>query len=144
MLNINIVCIGKIKEKYLQDAIAEYSKRLSNYCNFKIVELPDEKDSDINFCLSKEKDLILKNIKDKDNIIILDIEGKEYSSIEFSYFINNELTYNSNITFIIGSSNGLHDDIKKLANKKISFSRLTFPHQLFRAFKIANNETYHW
>ena len=95
---------------------------------------------------------ILKHISEKDNIVILDIKGKEYTSEEFATFINKELTLNSNITFIIGSSHGLDEEIKKLTNKKISFSHLTFPHQLFRvilleqiyrAFKILNNETYH-
>ena len=103
-------------------------------------------------CLEKEKDLILKNIKSKDNIIILDILGKELDSVEFSNLIEKELSLNSNITFIIGSSNGLHADIKKLTNFKISFSKMTFPHQLFRiilleqiyrSFRILNNEAYH-
>ncbi len=149
---IKIICLGKIKEKYFNDAIKEYEKRLSKYTKLEIIELNDEKDNDIKVCLQKEKVSILNHIKEKDNIIILDIEGKEYTSLEFSNFLEKELTINSNITFLIGSSNGLDEEIKKLTNKKISFSRLTFPHQLFRiilleqiyrSFKIINNETYH-
>lgn len=149
---IKIICLGKIKEKYFKDAIKEYEKRLSKYTKLEIIELNDEKDNDIKVCLQKEKVSILNHIKEKDNIIILDIEGKEYTSLEFSNFLEKELTINSNITFLIGSSNGLDEEIKILTNKKISFSRLTFPHQLFRiilleqiyrSFKIINNETYH-
>lgn len=149
---IKIICLGKIKEKYFNDAIKEYEKRLSKYTKLEIIELNDEKDNDIKVCLQKEKVSILNHIKEKDNIIILDIEGKEYTSLEFSNFLEKELIINSNITFLIGSSNGLDEEIKKLTNKKISFSRLTFPHQLFRiilleqiyrSFKIINNETYH-
>ena len=126
------------------------SKRLSKYTKLEIVELKDEKDT-VN-PLKKEKDSIKKHIDEKDNLVILDIKGKQMPSEEFANFINQELTLNSNITFIIGSSNGLDEDIKKLTNKKISFSLLTFPHQLFRvllleqiyrAFKIINNEKYH-
>ena len=147
---IKIICIGNLKEKYLQEAQKEYQKRLSKYTKMDIIELKDEKDN--NNPLKKEKENILKHITNKDNIVILDIKGKEYTSEEFSSFINKELTNNSNITFIIGSSNGLDEEIKKLATKKVSFSRLTFPHQLFRiifleqiyrSFKILNNETYH-
>lgn len=149
---IKIICLGKIKEKFYQEAEKEYLKRLSKYTKIEIIELEDIKDSDINFALTKEKENILNHLKPKDNIIILDIKGKSYTSEEFSHLINEELTYNSNITFIIGSSNGLHEDIKRLATKKVSFSSLTFPHQLFRVilleqiyrgFKIINNEQYH-
>ncbi len=149
---IKIICLGKIKENFYNDAIEEYKKRLSKYTKLEIIELEDYKDDDKVVCLRKEKDLILKNLREKDNIILLDIEGKEMDSISFSKFIGNELSYNNNITFIIGSSNGFDEEIKSIANKKISFSKLTFPHQLFRvilleqiyrAFKIINNESYH-
>lgn len=149
---IKIICIGKLKEKYLKEAIEEYQKRLQKYTKLKIIELEDEKDDNINICLQKEQEKIVKHLKPKDNIVILDIKGQELDSKDFSTFINNELSYNNNIVFIIGSSNGLHDEIKKLTNKKLSFSRLTFPHQLFRvllleqiyrSFKILNNESYH-
>lgn len=149
---IKIICIGKIKEKFYQEAILEYRKRLSKYTKLEIIELEDYKDCDVSVSLKKEKDLILKNIKDKDNVVLLDLDGKEYTSLSFSSFVNNELSFNSNITFIIGSSNGFDDEIKSITNKKVSFSKLTFPHQLFRvilleqlyrAFKIINNESYH-
>lgn len=149
---IKIICVGKIKEDFFKEAEKEYLKRLSKYAKIEIIELPDIKDNDVNYCLSKEKDIILKNIKEKDNIVLLDINGKKYNSTNFSSFIEKELTYNSNITFIIGSSNGIHDDIRNMIDKKISFSDMTFPHQLFRillleqiyrSFKIINNESYH-
>jgi len=149
---IKIICLGKIKEKYLKDAINEYTKRLSKYTKLEIIELKDYQDSEIKTALKKEEELIKKHIKETDNLVLLDIKGKQYTSEELSQFINKELTYNSNITFIIGSSNGLGEEIKKLTNKKISFSPLTFPHQLFRvllleqiyrSFKIINNENYH-
>ncbi len=149
---IKIICIGKIKEKYLKEGIEEYIKRLQKYTKLEIIEIEDEKDDNINTCLQKEKEKILKHIKLKDNIVILDIKGEKPTSIEFSKFINDELTYNNNIVFLIGSSNGLHEEVKELTTKKVSFSNLTFPHQLFRvllleqiyrAFKIINNESYH-
>ena len=147
---IKIICLGNIKEKYIQEALKDYQKRLSKYTKLEIIELKDEKDTANP--LKKEKDDILRHIISKDNIVILDINGKQLTSEEFSKFINKELTTNINITFIIGSSNGLDDEIKRLTNKKISFSLLTFPHQLFRvilleqlyrSFKILNNEAYH-
>ena len=149
---IKIICLGKIKEDFFKDAEKEYLKRLQKYTKLEIIELEDEKDKDIKVCLSKEEQLIKKSIKDKDNLVLLDIKGKEYTSTEFSNFINKELTENSNITFIIGSSNGVSEVIKRLAKKKVSFSKLTFPHQMFRiilleqiyrSFKIINNESYH-
>ena len=149
---IKIICLGKIKEDFFKDEEKEYLKRLQKYTKLEIIELEDEKDKDIKVCLSKEEQLIKKSIKDKDNLVLLDINGKEYTSTEFSNFINKELTENSNITFIIGSSNGVSEEIKRLAKKKVSFSKLTFPHQMFRiilleqiyrSFKIINNESYH-
>ncbi len=147
---IKIICIGNIKEDYLKEGIRDYQKRISKYTKLEIIELKDEKDT--SNPLKKEKDNILKHIKEKDNIVILDIDGEQKTSESFSEFINRELNQNSNITFIIGSSNGLDNEIKKLTNKKISFSPLTFPHglfrvilleQIYRSFKIINNETYH-
>lgn len=147
---IKIICLGSIKENYLKEAIKEYTKRLSKYTKLEIIELKDEKDT--SNPLKKEKEKIFKHITDKDNIVILDINGKQLTSEEFSEFINKELLNNSNITFIIGSSTGLDNEIKELSNKRISFSKLTFPHQLFRvilleqiyrSFKILNNESYH-
>ena len=149
---IKIICIGKLKEKYFRDAVSEYLKRLSKYTKISLIEIPDCSDADVKSCLAKEKEAILKNVKDKDNVVLLDVNGIEYSSTSFSNFINDELSYNSNITFIIGSSNGFDDEIYSLFRKRISFSKMTFPHQLFRvllleqiyrSFKIINNEKYH-
>ena len=142
---IKIICIGKLKETYLKEAEKEYLKRLSKYTKLEIIELLDDN-------LIKEKERIINSIKPKDNLILLDIGGTLKTSEEFSKLINDELTMKSNITFIIGSSNGVDEEIKQLCNKKISMSKLTFPHQLFRimlleqiyrSFKIINNETYH-
>lgn len=149
---IKIICLGKIKEKYLKEAIEDYQTRLSKYTKLEIIELKDEQNQNPKIALQKESDQIKKHLKETDNIVLLDIKGKTYTSEELSKFIDKEITYNNNITFIIGASNGLDDEIKKLTNKKISFSPLTFPHQLFRlilleqiyrSFKIINNETYH-
>lgn len=158
MLNINIICIGKIKEKYLKDAIDEYSKRLSKYCKLLITELPDEKIPDKLYpsleqtIKEKECNNIINHIKKDSFIIALDLKGKEFTSEDFSKKIEDISMQNSNITFIIGGSLGLTDDLLNLCNLKICFSKMTFPHQLirvflleqiFRAFKIQNNETYH-
>ncbi len=141
---IRIICVGKLKEKYLVDACLEYTKRISKYSKIEIIEL---KDSNI----KEEKDNILKYIN-KDYIITLEIEGDVIDSPTLAKKIDNIFLNNSNITFIIGGSDGLHDNIKKISNYKLSFSKLTFPHQLFRvmlleqiyrSFKILNNETYH-
>lgn len=158
MLSINIICIGKIKEKFLKDAVAEYSKRLSKYCKLNIIELPDEKIPDKlnqsieNEIKSKECNNIINHIKKDSFIICLDLKGKEFSSEQFSKNIENISMQSSNITFIIGGSLGLTEKILTTCNQKICFSKMTFPHQLiriflleqlFRAFKISNNETYH-
>lgn len=148
---IKIITVGKLKENYFKEATEEYLKRLMKYTKINLIEVPDE-NYDISKTLLKEKESILKYINDKDYIITLEIEGKELSSIELSNKINEQLIVNSDITFIIGGSYGLHEDIKKMSNFKLSFSKLTFPHQLFRimlleqlyrSFKILNNETYH-
>ena len=148
---IKIITVGKIKEKYLKDGINEYLKRMQKYAKVEIIELQDE-DFDINKTLLKEKEKIEKYIKEKDYVVTLEIDGEELSSIELSKKIDNIMLNNSDITFIIGGSYGLHDDIKKRSNFALSFSKMTFPHQLFRlilleqiyrSFKILNNETYH-
>ena len=142
---IKIICVGKIKEAFFRDAISEYMKRLGKYHKVEIIEVADSN-------IKEEKELILKKIDKKDYIITMEIEGRENTSIEFSNLIDKTLINNSNITFIIGGSDGLDDDIKKLSNYKLSFSKMTFPHQLFRvilleqiyrSFKIMNNESYH-
>lgn len=158
MLNINLICIGKIKEKFLKDAIEEYSKRLSKYCKLSIIELSDEKIPDKLYpkleqeIKAKECNNIIKHIKKDSYIIALDLSGIEYNSEEFSKKIQNISMENSNITFIIGGSLGLTENLLKICNLKICFSKMTFPHQLiriflleqtFRAFKIQNGETYH-
>ncbi len=142
---IKIICIGKIKENYLKDAINDYQKRISKYHKIEIVELPDSN-------IDNEKELIKKNINPKDYIITMEIEGNMLSSIELSEKIDKTFITNPNITFIIGGSTGLHQEIKNMSNYKLSFSKLTFPHglfrlilleQIYRSFKILNNESYH-
>ncbi len=149
---IKIIVVGKIKEKFYRDAIFEYQKRLSKYTKLEIIEVNDISDNNENIVLNKEKDQILKFMNKNDYVIALDIDGTQLSSKEFASKIDYVFIHNSNITFIIGGSLGLHDDLKQLANERISFSKLTFPHQLFRvilleqiyrAFRINNNEAYH-
>ena len=149
---IKIICVGKIKEKYLTDAIKEYEKRLSKYTKLSIIEVNDIDNPNIDIVLLKEKELIEKHIGSKDFVITLEIEGNMLSSEELANKIDTIFNINSNITFIIGGSYGLHTDIKQRSNYKLSFSKLTFPHQLFRvnlleqiyrSFKINNNESYH-
>lgn len=142
---IKIIAVGKIKENYLKEAINDYQKRINKYHKLEIIEIEDDN-------IINEKDRILKYINKKDYLIALDIQGIELTSIELSKKIDNIFINNSNITFIIGGSNGIHDSIKNIVNYKLSFSKMTFPHQLFRlilleqiyrSFKILNNETYH-
>lgn len=149
---IKIICLGKVKEKYLQDGIEEYIKRISKYTQVKIIELEDEGIKDDKVALKKEKEKILKYLNTKDYIIVLDIFGKEMTSLEFADKIDKTLIINSDITFIIGGSYGLDEEIKSLSNYRLSFSKMTFPHQLFRlilleqiyrAYKINHNEEYH-
>lgn len=146
---IKIICVGKIKENFFKDAINEYTKRLSKYTKLEIIEVSDECNGEI---LKKEANSILKHITERDYVITLEIEGKELNSIELSNKINDILINNSNIVFIIGGSLGLDNLVKIRSNYKLSFSKLTFPHQLFRiilleqiyrSFKILNNESYH-
>ena len=160
MLSINIICIGKIKESFFKDAINEYSKRLSKYCNLNIIELSDEKlpsklnDEIIDNIKNIEGKKILSHLKKDSYKICLDLHGKQFSSEEFSSKIDSiSLNYNSSITFIIGGTLGISSEVLNCADEKICFSKMTFPHQLirvflleqlFRAFKISNNETYHW
>ena len=149
---IKVICVGKIKEKFFTDAIKEYEKRLSKYTKLQIIELPDESDISIDVCLKKESTAIIKNIGDKDYVITMEIEGLKMNSVELSKKIDGLLINNSNLTFIIGGSYGLDKTIKQRSNMALSFSNLTFPHQLFRvllleqiyrSFKIINNESYH-
>ncbi len=146
---IKIICVGKIKENFFKEAINEYKKRLNKYTKLEIIEVPDECNGEI---LKKEAISILKHINEKDFVITLEIDGNELNSIELSNKVNDTLINNSNIVFIIGGSLGLDNLVKIRSNYKLSFSKLTFPHQLFRiilleqiyrSFKILNNESYH-
>ena len=149
---IKIICVGKLKEKYWSDACSEYLKRLQKYTNIEVIEIQDEKIDEEKQALLKEKERIEKYLNPKDYLITLEIEGKELSSVELSEKLNQILIQNSNITFLIGGSYGIHPEIKAKSNFKLSFSKMTFPHQLFRvllleqlfrSYKILNNEKYH-
>ena len=149
---IKIIEVGKIKEQYLKEAIEEYKKRLSKYTKVEIIEVAsnnlDLKDKNLMIEAKKIEPLLTA----KDYIIVLDINGKQMTSKEMASMIDTVFQKYSNITFVIGGSEGLSDEIKKKANMSFSFSKLTFPHQLFRvmlleqiyrSYKIMNNETYH-
>ena len=144
---IKIITVGKLKEQYLKDAQDEYLKRLSKYTKIELIEVEDSKIDDEKIALSSEKNGILKHIGSKDYIITLEINGKELSSVELSKKIDQIFISNSDITFIIGGSYGIHPDILEKSNFRLSFSKMTFPHQLFeqlyRSYKILNNEKYH-
>ena len=143
---IKILCVGKIKEEYLKDLINDYQKRINKYIKLEIIELKDDNN------YQKEVTALIKQIKSSDYNIGLDLAGKSYTSVEFAKKIANILPQNSNITFIIGGSLGLNDEIRNTCQELISFSKLTFPHglfrgilleQIYRSCKINNNETYH-
>lgn len=158
-MNITIISVGKLKEKYLKQAIDEYAKRLTRYCKLDIIELPDEKTPDNASekeelqIKEKEGQLILSKIKDTMYVVAMDLKGKQITSEELSKFMDdNAVMGNSNIAFIIGGSLGLSQEVIKRANYKLCFSKMTFPHQLFRvmlleqiyrAFRISKNEPYH-
>ena len=143
---IKIICVGKIIEKYLSDLINDYKMRISKYHKIEIIEL---KDSD----KKRESVEILQNVKSTEYNILLDINGEEYTSVEFSNYISKVFTnMNGTITFIIGGSDGVEDSVREVVDKRISFSKLTFPHglfrgilleQIYRSYKIQNNESYH-
>ena len=158
-MRITIVCVGKVKEKYFTGAIDEYSKRLSRYCKLEIVEVPDEKTPDgaseaMNQQIKeKEGRRILDKIPEDAYVMVLAIEGKQPDSVELSQKIEKlGIRGESHIVFVIGGSLGLSSEVMKRANEAISFSRMTFPHQLmrvilleqvYRAYRIMNNEPYH-
>lgn len=148
---IKIICIGKIKEKYLKEAIDEYRKRINKYTKLEIIELPDF-NYDIKKTLKEEYQNIIKVLNMSDYKILLDINGSLEDSISFANRIDRILNMNSNITFIIGGSFGVLGELREVCDYKLSFSKMTFPHQLFRvilleqiyrAFKINNHEEYH-
>lgn len=158
-MKITIITVGKIKEKFLSDAINEYSKRLGKYAILEIIEVPDEKtdenrsQNEEKLVKAKEGDRILKYIKDNQYVITLEINGKMLDSIELSQKIESlGIEGKSNIVFIIGGSLGLDERISQRADFKLSFSKMTFPHQLmrvilleqiYRSFRIIHNEPYH-
>ncbi len=158
-MKITILCVGKIKESFYRQAIDEYAKRLSKYCKLEIVEVTDEKTPDKasevmeSQIKEKEAERLIDKLKEDSYIFTLEIKGKKYTSEAFAETIE-KLTVQgkSHLTFVIGGSLGLHEKILKLSNQPISFSDMTFPHQLmrvilteqiYRAFRIMNNEPYH-
>ena len=158
-MRITILCVGKIKEKFCRDAIAEYEKRLSRYCKFEIIEVADEKtpdhasDTEETMIKNKEADRMEKYLKDSSYVIALAIDGKQLDSVQLSgklEFLGTSGT--SHIIFVIGGSLGLSDRILNRADYKLSFSKMTFPHQLmrvilseqiYRSYRIMNHEPYH-
>lgn len=158
-MKINIICVGKLKEQYLKDAMAEYGKRLKRFCNFSVIELADEKIpdnpslADEARILKTEADKILKVICDDDYVFSLCVEGQQLSSEKFASKLSSVmLSGKSTIDFVIGGSLGLDNSVKERSNFRISFSEMTFPHQLmrvilaeqvYRGFKINANEKYH-
>lgn len=158
MLNVNIICIGNLKEKFFTDALSEYKKRLGRYCKFEVVELPEEKIADnvtqsqIDKTLTKEGEKILSKIGKSDYVVAMCIEGKQLSSEELSKKLEDISLTHSTVNFVIGGSWGLSPDVKKRADMRLSVSKMTFPHQLFRvmlseqiyrAFSITANAKYH-
>ncbi len=158
-MRISVIAVGKVKEKYYRDAIAEYCKRLSKYCKCEVIEVDDEKTPDKASDVmeeqikEKEADRILKYIKDEAHVVTLEIMGKKLDSIAFANKISKLATYGkSHIQFIIGGSLGLHEKVSKRADEKLSFSDMTFPHQLmrvilveqiYRGYRIIKGEPYH-
>jgi 23S rRNA (pseudouridine1915-N3)-methyltransferase len=153
VLQINIITVGNVKEKYLKDACAEYQKRLQAYAKLTIFEIEEENKGNTSSRVLKEGEKILKKLSHDTFVIVLSIDGKGFSSEEFADKINQLGTYgNSHLTFIIGGSDGLSSEIIQKADLKLSFSKMTFPHQLmrvflleqiYRAFKIIRGESYH-
>ena len=158
-MKIRIIAVGKIKDQYLELGINDYIKKISRYASVEIVEVKDqpiynEKSlEEINNAKKKEGEAILKYIKDSDYIINLDLDKKEMKSEEFARFLDAKSEYSGSfLTFVIGGSYGLSDELKKRANESISLSKMTFLHgmtrliileQIYRAYKILNNEVYH-
>ena len=158
-MKITIVCVEKIKEKFYRDALAEYTKRLSRYCSLTIMEVADEKtkeqasETECAIIKDREGERILKSIRDDGYVIALAIDGKTLDSVELSEKIDKlGLSGKSNVYFVIGGSLGLSDAVMKRADYKLSFSRMTFPHQLmrvilleqiYRSYRIINHEPYH-
>ncbi len=153
-MQIDLIVVGKLKEKSMQQMCNEYIKRLGSYCKLNVIELKDESNNlDESLVITREALAIEKVLDEKSYIIIMDIDGKQMTSEQFSAKIDEITTYeNSKITFVIGGSLGIDPSIKAKANLRMSFSKMTFPHQLFRVmlleqiyrqFRIARNEPYH-
>ena len=158
-MNITIISVGKLKEKYLKMGIDEYAKRLSSYAKIDFVEVPDEKapeslsDADMEIVKRKEGERILAKISDGTHVVALALDGKMKSSEELADGLEKLATYGqSKVAFVIGGSLGLHDDVLKRADEKLCFGRMTLPHQLmklvlveqiYRSFRIMKNEPYH-
>ena len=154
MIEINVISVGNVKEKYLQELIADYKKRISKYAKIELIELKDESNKiNENVVKETEGERILSSIKESFYVILLDLRGQMLDSISLSKKLDEISTYHSSkIAFIIGGSFGVSEDVKKRANYMLAFSKMTFPHQLakgmlleqiYRSFKILNNETYH-
>lgn len=158
-MKITIISVGKLKEKYLKQGIAEYSKRLKSYTKMEIFEVPDEpagqqlSEKEVEQIKEIEGQKIIEKIPTRAEVIVLDLQGKELNSEEFAKYINQTTIYGkSHLVYIIGGSHGLSEDVLKRADLKVSFGKMTYPHQLmrlvlveqiYRAFKILNNEPYH-
>ncbi|KXB58905.1 23S rRNA (pseudouridine(1915)-N(3))-methyltransferase RlmH [Gemelliphila asaccharolytica] len=157
-MKIKILCVGKIKEKFFNEALLEYKKRLSGYCKIEIIEVSDEKikyenDSNKEIAMKKEGERLLAKIKDNDYLITLEIKGEKMSSENLANKINKlSIEGVSNIVFLIGGSYGINKEVRNRSNFSLSFSEMTFPHQLmrvvlleqiYRTFKINKNEPYH-
>ena len=158
-MKITVIAVGKIKEKFYRDAIAEYEKRLGRYCKLEIVQVEDEKTPDKErtsldeIVKRKEAERIMKYIREDAFAVVLEIQGRSYDSEGFAAQIENLTTQGiSHIQFILGGSLGLHEEVCKKADLKVSFSKMTFPHQLmrvilleqiYRAYRIINGEPYH-
>ena len=157
-MNVNIICVGKLKEESVKAAIGEYEKRLSRFCKFSVTVISDKpipekaSDAECEGILRAEGNEILKKIGKSDTVVAMCIEGKQLSSEELSDKLNEFFMHSSTVDFIIGGSLGLSDEVKKRADFKLSMSKMTFPHnlarlilteQIYRAFKINANEAYH-
>lgn len=157
-MNVTIIAVGKLKESYLRDGCSEYIKRLGAFCKVNVIEIDEERassnpsESEIKNIISKEGQRIIQKIPKGSAVIPLCIEGKEYSSPDFSSLLENIAMQSSHICFVIGGSFGLSDEVKGMGRNKLSFGKMTLPHQLarmvlleqiYRAFSISNNSKYH-
>ena len=158
MVNIKLICVGEIKENFLSDAIKEYLKRLSRYCKINVIEVKDEASSpkaskkEEEQVLVNEGKRVIKQLKDQDYLVLIDLHGKEYDSLSLTANFQKIINQHSSIALVIGGSLGLSDELRSLSKERWCLSKLTFPHQLtrvivleqlYRVFKINSNEIYH-